>query len=388
MTQNVSSNSEQIDDGTSSFEDVSESVPYANIRERKVVIQPYDWPVRTLMDMVVEGDLVLDPDYQRNYRWSDIKASRFIESILLNIPVPVIYLAEESDGSYTIIDGQQRITSLFRYMKSSELSSVFPDEQLTELEITDLLIRDDINTVKYTSLEPIDRSTLAKRPIRCIVVLNESDSTLKYEVFERLNTGSSQLTHQEVRNCIYRGTFNKLIKRLAKLPRFLELLNLPKADLESMKSVELVLRFFAYLELTEQTNYSGNYNEYLNSYMENNKEISLSRSDVLEEKFVSVIDKIYDVLGPGVAFRKAAFSSDTTVPTFNRRLINGAIYESQMISISRYLDAGVTKSNEQLRQYFVNSFQNSSYTDNIYQGTARKARALARSRVLTEILVG
>lgn len=388
MTQNAASNSECLDDETSRVEDAAESIPYANIRERKVVIQPYDWPVRTLMDMVVEGDLVLDPDYQRNYRWSDLKASRFIESILLNIPVPVIYLAEESDGSYTIIDGQQRITSLFRYMKSSELSAVFPGEQLTELEITDLLIRDDINAVKYTSLEPIDRSTLAKRPIRCIVVLNESDSTLKYEVFERLNTGSSQLTHQEVRNCIYRGTFNNLIKRLAKLPKFLELLNLPKADLESMKSVELVLRFFAYQDLTEQTNYSDNYNEYLNSYMENNKEISLPRSQMLEGKFVSVVDKMYAVLGPGAAFRKATFSSSSQDPTFNRRLINGAIYESQMISISRYLDAGLSKSDEQLKQLFIESFQNALYTDNIYQGTARKARALLRSRVLTEILVG
>ena len=81
------------------------TAPYGAVSERKVLIQQYDYAVRTLMDMVTEGDLILDPDYQRQYRWTDDKASRFIESIALNIPVPVLYLAEEADGSFGLLKG-------------------------------------------------------------------------------------------------------------------------------------------------------------------------------------------------------------------------------------------------------------------------------------------
>lgn len=370
----------------STLEDSIESLPYSNVRERKVVIQPYDWPVRTLMDMVVDGDLVLDPDYQRNYRWSDDKASRFIESILLNIPVPVIYLAEEQDSSYTIIDGQQRITSLFRYMRSSELTNIFPSEELTELTIQNLIVRSDLNDKKFTALENIDRSILSKRPIRCIVVLNESDATLKYEVFERLNTGSSELTHQEVRNCIYRGSFNKLLKELSKNETFVRLLNLPKADQDSMKTVELALRFFAYRDLEESVNYSDNYNEYLNNYMDINKEISNQREEQLRALFNQTVELIDSVLGSGVAFRKAIIDEDSA-PKFNKRLINGAIFESQMVAFSRLVENENNKSIDELRKLCLESFLDENYTNNLYQGTARKARAIARSRYLTNKLL-
>ncbi|PQM02523.1 DUF262 domain-containing protein [Pseudomonas aeruginosa] len=84
----------------SGVEDIEDDQPYEAVGERKVLIQQYDYAVRTLMDMIIEGDLQLDPDYQRNYRWEDKKASRFIESIALNIPVPVFYFAEEPDGRF------------------------------------------------------------------------------------------------------------------------------------------------------------------------------------------------------------------------------------------------------------------------------------------------
>lgn len=85
----------ELDDNVTVDDNELGSTPYEHIRERKVVIQPYDYAVRTLMDMIIDGDLVLDPNYQRKYQWDDVKASKFIESIILNIPVPVVYLAEE-----------------------------------------------------------------------------------------------------------------------------------------------------------------------------------------------------------------------------------------------------------------------------------------------------
>ncbi|WP_080411434.1 DUF262 domain-containing protein [Burkholderia ubonensis] len=363
------------------------TAPYGAVSERKVLIQQYDYAVRTLVDMVTEGDLVLDPDYQRQYRWSDDKASRFIESIALNIPVPVLYLAEEADGTFSVIDGQQRLTSLFRFLKPTELSSMFPDRELEELVLNGLKVRNDMNGKRYMELDRADRSVLGKRPIRCIVVLNESDSTLKFEVFERLNTGSASLTDQEVRNCIYRGSFNAMLKRLATNSKFQELIALPETARNTMKDVELVLRFFAYRELGDETDYSDNYSEYLNAHMEFNREISGGLEAVLEGVFEKTVDLIYETLGPGTAFRKPVDRLAPALSAFGHTSINGAIYESQMVAVSRLIEGKVLPP-EDFKDRIFSAFAVDQYWNALFQGTSKKAKALHRSRILTEKIMG
>lgn len=359
--------------------------PYEHIKERKVVIQPYDYAVRTLMDMIIEEDLVLEPDYQRKYQWDELKASRFIESISLNIPVPVIYLAEENDGTFSVIDGQQRLTSLFRFLKSDELNNIFPDAGLTPLVLQGLKILPEINGKSFKEIDRQQKSTISKRPIRCIVVLNDSDEALKFEVFERLNTGSAELTDQEVRNCVYRGSYNKLIKRLAEYPKFKELITLPETDQKSMKGVELVLRFLAYKELNPTSDYSDNYSEYLNLHMEDNREISPTKLDAIEANFKGTVDLIYDTLGVGIAFRKPKTRDNPEPAGFYQNLINGAIYESQMVAFSRAFEQNVTND---LREKAFSSFIIDDYWNSLFQGTSKKGKAVRRSAVLTSTLLG
>ncbi|WP_083265908.1 DUF262 domain-containing protein [Burkholderia lata] len=368
-------------------EGAESSAPYGAVPERKVLIQQYDYAVRTLVDMVTEGDLVLDPDYQRQYRWTDDKASRFIESIALNIPVPVLYLAEETDGTFTVIDGQQRLTSLFRFLKPTELATMFPDRGLEELVLDGLKVRSDMNRKRYLELDRADRSVLGKRPIRCIVVLNESDSTLKFEVFERLNTGSASLTDQEVRNCIYRGSFNSMLKRLATNAKFQSLISLPDAARNTMKDVELVLRFFAYREFTDETNYSDNYSEYLNNHMEYNREISSALEASLTATFEKTVDLIYDTLGPGTAFRRPENRLQPDGSPFGHTYINGAIYESQMVAVSKLVDSNASIPAD-LKSRIFSAFAVDQYWNSIFQGTSKKAKVLHRSRVLTEKIMG
>jgi hypothetical protein len=363
------------------------SAPYSNEGERKVLIQQYDYAVRTLMDMVVEGDLVLDPDYQRQYRWPDEKAARFIESIVLNIPVPVLYLTEDNDGTFSVIDGQQRLTSLLRFIKPHELSSLYPDRQLKPLELNDLRVRPDLNGMSYASLPRLDKSALAKRPIRCIVILNESDTTLKFEVFERLNTGSVSLTDQEVRNCIYRGSYNQLIKRLATNEDFHDLLNLPESLSKAMKDAELVLRFLAYKELSNETDYADNFAEYLNKHMEDRRVITEDMAKRLQDEFDATVKVVKRVLGPGIAFRKPSNREDSSSATFAQNKINGAIYEAQMISFSRYLANGRTLSDTELKERTLRAFSDDVFWNALFQGTAQRRKAIDRSRILTDLLV-
>ncbi|CNE95180.1 DUF262 domain-containing protein [Yersinia enterocolitica] len=357
--------------------------PYEYVKERKVVIQPYDYAVRTLMDMIIEEDLILDPDYQRKYQWDDLKASKFIESISLNIPVPVIYLAEEKDGSFSVIDGQQRLTSLFRFMKASDIEGVFTDPSILPLTINGLKILPEFNGKTYLELDRIFKSTIAKRPIRCIVVLNESDEALKFEVFERLNTGSASLTDQEVRNCVYRGAYNSLIKKLSSYDKFQELLSLPAHSLKSMKDSELVLRFLAYRDLGPTVEYSDNYSEYLNIHMEENRGLSPSRINEIDAIFKGTVDLIYEVLGSGVAFRKPKNRNNPTDNGFAHNVINGAIYESQMVAFSRVLDL---EDKSDLATKALSAFSNDQYWECLFQGTSKRSKALRRSTILTDCL--
>ncbi|EKF65170.1 hypothetical protein B194_1682 [Serratia plymuthica A30] len=361
------------------------STPYEHIRERKVVIQPYDYAVRTLMDMIIDGDLVLDPNYQRKYQWDDVKASKFIESIILNIPVPVVYLAEEKNGSFSVIDGQHRLTSLFRFIKANELRTIFDDAAIEPLSISGLKIMSELNGQSHSELDRSYKSIIAKRPIRCIVVLNESDEALKFEVFERLNTGSTSLTDQEVRNCVYRGNYNELIKKLAEYGPFKSLLSLPEHAERAMKGTELVLRFLAYRELTNTTDYSDNYSEYLNLHMEDNRDISAGRVDEISNLFYQTVDLLNDILGPGIAFRKPKDRINPEQAAFAHNVINGAIYESQMVSFSRVIE-NVNTGN--LREKALGVFSNDDYWSSLFQGTSQKNKALRRSTILTQALLG
>lgn len=354
--------------------DVPDSEPYAPVSERKVLIQQYDYAVRTLVDMVLEGDLVLNPDYQRLYRWEPEKASRFVESILLNIPVPVVYFAEEADGTFSVIDGQQRLTSLLNFIKP---------ESGEELTLDGLKLRPEINGKRFGDLDRTDRSAITKRPIRCIVVLNESDKALKFEVFERLNTGSSSLTEQEVRNSIYHGNFNDLIKELASNRKFLEMIALPEQHKRNMKAEELVLRFFAYKDLHESTDYPGSYTEYLNNYMDKNRSQPSSKLEEFRKLFSETIETIYDELGPGVAFRRPLTRGEDK--RFAHTLINGAIYESQMVVLSKCIESG--KKSVIKRAKVIKAFSEEDYWTTLFQGTAKKATAIRRTEELYKYML-
>lgn len=348
-----------------------EDVPYRSKDPRRLNTQPYDYAVRGLMDMIVEGDLKLNPEYQRNYRWNDKQASRFVESLLLNIPVPVIYLNEEKDTKLTVIDGQQRLASLLRFIKPEELkvNPLFNSMSLEALTLQELRVRSDLNGLTIRELSSEDRSTLQKRHIRCIVILNESDSTLKFEVFERLNTGSVKLTDQEVRNCVYNGPLNELLIKATEYPKYQELIKLPTKDQNNMKDAELVLRFFAYRELPKD--YSSNYTEYLNDYMEENRIISDARYEELLDIFQTTVDFCYNILGSGVAFRK---------PSIRENVINGAIYDSQMIVYS-YLPALDTISSEQIKKIkdiTLQIFTDDQYRKSISGGTASSTQIKRR----------
>lgn len=207
------------------------------IRDRKVVTQPYDLAVDSLMEQIKGSTIFLRPlserpSFQRRYVWTDVLASRLIESILLNVPIPPCFLSQNDDFELDVIDGQQRLFSLYRY-----LDNQFP---LSGLEVLT-----ELNDKRFFEVEHKLQRQIRTHTLRCVLITNESHPEIKFDVFERLNTNTAPLNAQELRNCIYRGALNSLLKDLVEDKLWLDVLGKKQPD-RRMHDEELLLRFFAF----------------------------------------------------------------------------------------------------------------------------------------------
>ena len=153
-----------------------------------VHVDPKDFTLKQLRDMYDANDIITDPDYQRKYIYDIRRASSLVESILIGIPIPVIYLCEEEEGIYSVIDGQQRITSFVKYLKNE-----YPLTGLTKLS--------ELNGQYFKNLEKSIQRKLNSSTLKTIC-LDRDSQELKYEIFSRLNLGAVSLKPQELRNCI------------------------------------------------------------------------------------------------------------------------------------------------------------------------------------------
>lgn len=347
--------------------DVQEQIetdPYKNAL-RKLVTQPYDMSISTVIEQISNNDIILDPDYQRSYRWEPIRASRFIESLLLNIPIPTIFLAEEEDVTYSVIDGQQRLTTIYEFAKSNSF------------ELEGLQIRSELNGLKFDQLDKRDQGKLLKQYLRCIVILNDSDPQIKFDVFERLNSGSAALTDQEIRNCIFRGTFNDLLKKLASDKIFNKLLKLQEKNLKDMTNVEYVLRFFAYK--FDLDNYDGSVKEFFNSYMKKN---SMNVNEIeLTTIFERTIKNINLILGEN-AFNRY-------IPERNNyhSVLNKAVYDSQMVAFSNYDFSSLTKAKiGELNNALMDLMCDENYIRAVKSSTNTHEKVSIRIKMLDDVL--
>ena len=173
---------------------------YSEESERKLVTDKQDPNVSSLFDKYTRNKLILQPDYQRKFVMKPAVASRLIESMLLGIPLPVVYFAEEEDGSLSVIDGQQRLTAIISFIKGKFLY----DDKVFKL--SSLIVLTDLNKKSWNDLSDSQREKILDTSIRAIVIKKESSDDIKFEIFERLNTGSTPLNEDEIRNTIYRGS--------------------------------------------------------------------------------------------------------------------------------------------------------------------------------------
>ena len=334
-----------------------------SLEDKQVFTKTADFPLSTLRDMVDDGDIIPNPDYQRDYVYNDKQASRLVESVLMGIPIPTIYLCVEEDNTYSVIDGQQRITSLVRYLKND-----FALNGLQELN--------ELNGKCYKDLSKDIQKKLKSSSLSTISLLKQS-TALKYEIFARLNQGAVKLNPQELRNCIYRGTFNKMLDDIAATNPHLH--NLFHDDNNRKSYQERILRFFA---LRNYQDYQSSMLKTMNSYMELHRNDEEDEIKAAKDRFNNTIDIIKQVLG-NEAFMAFDRNKNTILEKFS-----GSVYDSIIIPFSFFDKHSLIVNADKIREAVMNvKMTDESYREDTYAATGSKVRVIRRIQTIYNLIL-
>jgi len=247
-----------------------------NELKRKVDFNTYDISVKELISMVAEGIIDIAPDYQRQFRWKDDRQSQLIESIFLGIPVPSLYMATNLDGTWELIDGVQRLSSIVHFAGSEEARKrINLADKFTLNGLTKLLT---FNGKRFDELPRTIQLEFQLKPLKITTLSDKSDMDVRFDLFERLNTGGIILTNQEIRSCVFRGKFNDFIKELSTDPNFIHSVRLTSSQESDGTRDEFVLRFFAYLNNYKKFEHSVV--DFLNGFMaDSNKNFDYKKNE-------------------------------------------------------------------------------------------------------------
>ena len=214
-------------------------------RVGEVRTDSFDMSFGEIANLHINKELIIQPEYQRLFRWSEQQKSHLIESILLELPVPQIFVIENQDGVFELIDGLQRVSTILQFMEPASIG-------LSALKLEGCTLIDGLNGLEFTDLPLSLRLRIKRSPIRTVVIKKQSQGFLRYEMFKRLNTGGENLEPQEIRNCSARMigeqgiNFYNLLVSLSQDQHFAACADyLPQPEKDKKGAEELVLRFFA-----------------------------------------------------------------------------------------------------------------------------------------------
>lgn len=272
------------------------------------------------------GRLILDPEWQREYVWDKKRSSRLIESFLIDLPIPVIYLAVNDEGKYEVIDGLQRLTSVFKFF-----GNVY--------ELSGLEIKQELNGSRFKDLPEDLQAKLEDSTLRTFELSPNTPKDLMFVIFERLNTGGITLNDMEIRNCLYRGALNDLIRELASLDEFQKCIN-QKNIHKRMKDRTLVLRFLAFYEM-KFTKARRGLKVFFNEFCETYKNPSKKILDEFRNEFKKVIRAAHTIFGTSGFRLKGS------------RSINASVFQAVCVSFTEHDLGALTRSSDAIREAYI-----------------------------------
>ena len=236
-----------------------------NGQDREIRTTAVDFSFGELLNLHRDEEIVIRPEYQRLFRWSNEQRSRLIESIIMGLPIPPIFLIENENGVLELIDGLQRTSSVLQFLDHDAIGQ-------PELILAGCDFIKNLNGKTLNTIDTVTRLKIKRTPIRATIINKSGDAFVKYELFKRLNTGGSLLSAQEIRNCSSRmidggAEFYETLQNLAQFADFSSAISrLPDSMVEQRANEELVLRFFALVN--SRGSFKGNIEEWLDGYME------------------------------------------------------------------------------------------------------------------------
>lgn len=347
-----------VDDVEDSFDEIGEEY-YPT--EYRITSYGADYDVDGLVRRMTNGTIEI-PEFQRGYVWSIFEASRFIESLLIGLPVPAIFFSREETQRFLVIDGQQRLKTLLYFYEG-----VF---QPTQKAFALRGVHRHYEGKTYATLEDRDRRKLDDSIIHAIIVKQEgppeeSPSSV-FHIFERLNTGGVKLKPQEIRSAVYHGEFSKLLAELNRDSNWRLLFGPQSKD---MRDQELILRFFALLY--DADGYEKPMKEFLNWFMFRNRQLQRFPANLLYQIFWRTTKTIAETIGPQ-AFKP-------------KRAVNAALCDAVMVGVARRFVKGEVKKPDQFAEKFRELLKSESFQSAINSATTDEENLRHRLKTATDV---
>lgn len=355
-----STNFDELQEETTIDEEVSEEPA----GRRRIFTEKSDPPVSALHDRYHAGDMILDPHFQRREVWDDTRASRLVESVMLEVPLPVIYVAEGQDGKEEVIDGQQRLKALFRFLENA-------------YSLKNLRALTEHNGKFFKDLDKAAQRLIRNCSIRTVTFKKESDENLRFDIFERLNTGAVPLNDQEIRNCIYHGPYNRLLIELSQDSDYQFLMGLNGPE-KRMRDVEYVLRFAAFYHAT-YLKYRPSIARFLNEDMKKNRTISKEDAAELQKAFKTSVSLVRSLLSKSAFKRYYRGSEKARDGYWETKKFNASLYDILMYGFSSADKNQIMGNLDAIREaLLVLMTENEEFIDSIERSTSSLPQVRSR----------
>ena len=346
-------------------------------RVGEVRTETLDLSFGEISNLYAAGELVIQPEYQRLFRWSIEQRSRLVESILLELPIPQIFVIENSNGVIELIDGLQRVSSIIQFIEPSQLG-------LDALRLQGCDLIPELNGKCFSDLSLKLRLRLKRSSVRIIVIKRQSSPHLRYEMFKRLNTGGANLAPQEIRNCTARmldkgEAFYKFLVENANYSGFKNCTDtLSQADRDSRGDEELALRFFAVKNARNL--FRGSVRAWLDEYMEGVILDKIAFDQAIEKQaFTELFSYLDRVLGAGAFVRYRGSAPIGALAPAN--------YDAVAIGILNCLDEARKRPDEQVRNSVVQVVQQETFRDNTGPGANSKEKLEKRISLVEDAVL-
>ena len=339
--------------------------------QNNLVVQHSDFSLRALFDMASSHAIDLAPHYQRRDRWKPEKQSALIESFLLNVPVPPVYLSEDEFGKYSVIDGKQRLTAIRNFLSG-------------DLRLTKLASFAELEGASFRELPAAIQNALSVRPyIRVITLLKQTDPQLKYEVFLRLNTGGEKLLAQEIRNVAFSGPLNDLLFSLSEAPFLRHQMKIKSESsppFRRMEDVENVLRFLTMAERWESM--GPQLSREMDDFMRNNRNASGARLGELGRRFIASLTACEQIWGRRAFYKPQGngWRGQFISPLFDAQMVAASVLNDNQI-------ARAVKSRDAILERFIETFRNdAAFVKSVTQSTNNPSSVARRIGTVLRVL--